>query len=126
VLEADGGTRTLCITAAFVALADAIASIQSDPPITKPVLLDSVAAVSVGLIDGKLMLDLNYAEDSRAEVDMNVVMTGRGELVEVQGTAEGRTFSRSQLIEQLDLAEAGLARLRAIQREALGAEWPLD
>jgi ribonuclease PH len=126
VLKADGGTRTLCITAAFVALADAIASIKTEPLITRPVLLDSVAAVSVGLVDGELLLDLNYVEDSRAEVDMNVVMTGRGELVEVQGTAEGRTFSRTQLMEQLDLAEAGVAQLRAIQRQVLGPQWPLD
>ena len=92
----------------------------------KPVLLDSVAAVSVGIVDGKPVLDLDYVEDSAAEVDTNIVMTGGGEFVEVQGTAEERAFSRKLLDEQLSLAEAGIAQLTQIQRDALGSEWPLD
>jgi ribonuclease PH len=90
------------------------------------VLLDSVAAVSVGVVDGQVLLDLDYGEDSQAEVDTNVVMTGRGEFVEVQGTAENRTFSRRLLDEQLEMAALGIARLAALQRQALGPEWPLD
>lgn len=124
VLEADGGTRTLSITGAFIALIDALATISTELPADRPVFLSNVAAVSVGVVDGTLLLDLDYAEDSRAEVDMNVVMTGRGEYIEVQGTAEGRTFGRGLLDEQLSLAEAGIAQLTAIQREILGDLWP--
>ena len=126
VLEADGGTRTLSITGAFVALADAVAAASHLFTTGRPVLSDSVAAVSVGIVQGRAVLDLDYSEDSRAEVDMNVVMTGRGDFVEVQGTAEGRCFSRKLLDEQLALAEAGCARLTALQKDALGSEWPLD
>lgn len=126
VLEADGGTRTLSITGGWIALAQAVASVRDllpDPQ--RPVFTSSVAAVSVGQVDGELLLDLEYVEDSRAEVDMNIVMTGRGEFVEVQGTAEGRTFSRDQLNAQLALAEAGIRQLTTLQRESLGDLWPL-
>jgi ribonuclease PH len=126
VLQADGGTRTLSITGGFIALVDAVASIDSEPTIDRPVFLDSIAAISVGLCNGELLLDLDYPEDSTAEVDMNIVMTGKGEFVEVQGTAEGRTFSREQLNDQLALAEAGIAQLTSLQRETLGDRWPLD
>jgi ribonuclease PH len=126
VLQADGGTRTLSITAGFVALVDALATLRDRLPGDRPVLLDSVAAVSVGEVDGELLLDLDYAEDSRAEVDMNVVLTGQGRYVEVQGTAERGAFDRSRLDAQLDLAERGIARLAELQRAALGPQWPLD
>lgn len=125
VLEADGGTRTLSITGGFIALADAVASIR---PLLLPgtrVLLDSVAAISVGVVEGVPLLDLDYSEDSQADVDMNVVMTGSQKFVEVQGTAEKLAFGRPILNQQLDLAEAGIARLTEIQRKALGSDWPL-
>ena len=126
VLKADGGTRTLSITGGFIALVDAVASIAG-PDAPKPgVFMDSVAAVSVGVLHRQILLDLDYREDSRAEVDMNVVMTGSGRYVEVQGTAEGQTFSRDELDAQLAAAEAGIARLTALQRELLGDKWPLD
>jgi ribonuclease PH len=126
VLEADGGTRTLSITGGFIALVDAVTSVEDLHGSVGSVFLDSVAAVSVGMLDRQILLDLNYVEDSRAEVDMNVVMTGRGQYVEVQGTAEGQTFSRTQLDDQLAIAEAGIAGLTAIQRQELGEKWPLD
>lgn len=124
VLEADGGTRTLSITGGFIALADAVHSIQDQLDPAQPVLLDSIAAVSVGVVGETAVLDLDYVEDSTAAVDMNVVMTGAGEFVEVQGTAEEKPFNRRLLDEQLSLAEAGIARLTQIQRETLGSEWP--
>lgn len=120
VLEADGGTRTLSITGGFIALVDAIAEV-SDP---QKVLSDSVAAISVGVVGGEPVLDLDYPEDSTADVDMNVVMTGRGEFIEVQGTAEGCTFNRELLDRQLALAEKGITDLTRIQAEALGDLWP--
>jgi ribonuclease PH len=126
VVEADGGTRTLSITGGFIALVDAVSTLSRGPLSDRPVFLDSVAAVSVGVVDGEVLLDLDYVEDSRAEVDMNVVLTGRGEFVEVQGTAERRSFPRSALERQLVVAEAGIAQLTAWQREILGAKWPLD
>jgi ribonuclease PH len=126
VIEADGGTRTLSITGGFIALADALASFKSELPTDKPVLTDSIAAISVGIQNGEVLLDLDYVEDSQAEVDMNVVMTGQGEFVEVQGTAEGKTFSRELLNEQLDIAAAGIQELTRIQRESLGENWPLE
>ena len=125
VIEADGGTRTLSITGAWLALADALRSVRDLPSGADRPLRQSVAAVSVGRVDGKLLLDLDYSEDSRAEVDMNVVMTGDGEFVEVQGTAEGRTFSQQQLDEQLKLARKGIRQLTEWQRRALGRSWPL-
>ncbi len=126
VVEADGGTRTLSITGGFLALADALHSIKSQLPEDRPVLTGSVAAVSVGVFEGRVLLDLDYSEDSRADVDMNVVMTGKGEFIEVQGTAEGSNFSRALLDEQLNLAEAGIAELTSLQKEVLGSQWPLD
>jgi ribonuclease PH len=121
VLQADGGTRTAAITGAYVALADAIAWAREQKFIGKNAvpLTDSVAAVSVGIIDGAPMLDLAYVEDVRAETDMNVVVTGRGQFVEVQGTAEGAPFDRAELDALLDLAVAGAADLSAIQRSVL-------
>jgi ribonuclease PH len=122
VLQADGGTRTAAITGAYVALADAIAYLGSKGKLAKPApLITSVAAVSVGIIDGEPRLDLMYAEDVRAETDMNVVCTGSGDFVEVQGTAEGAPFNRSELDALLDLAVAGCAQLAALQRAALDA-----
>jgi len=121
VLQADGGTRTAAITGAYVALADAIAWAQANgrvPASAKPII-DSVAAISVGIVDGRPLLDLAYVEDVRAGTDMNVVATGRGLLVEVQGTAEGAPFDRSELDAMVDLALAGTQRLTELQREAL-------
>jgi len=126
VLEADGGTRTLGITGGFIALVDAVAAIEIELPASQSIFKSNVAAVSVGIIDGRVILDLDYAEDYQAEVDMNVVMTGNDEFVEVQGTAEGQTFDRQLLDEQLVLAEFGIAQLTQMQRNALGDEWPLD
>ena len=121
VIHADGGTRTASITGAFVALTLALQGLVSAGKIAsvEAVLRQRVAAVSVGIIDGETRLDLPYAEDSRAEVDMNVVMTEGGELVEVQGTAEQKPFSRQQLDELLDFAAKGIATLCAAQREAV-------
>jgi ribonuclease PH len=121
VLQADGGTRTAAITGAYVALAEAIEWGRKNKFIganSKP-LIDSVSAVSVGIIDGVPMLDLQYTEDVRAETDMNVVVTGRGLFVEVQGTAEGAPFDRNELTALLDLAVAGAEDLSAFQRNAL-------
>lgn len=121
VLQADGGTRTAAITGAYVALADAIAWGQANGAVKKnaTVLTDSIAAVSVGIIDGTPMLDLAYTEDVRAETDMNVVVTGGGAFVEVQGTAEGAPFDRNELEELLDLAVMGCATLAEMQTSAL-------
>jgi len=121
VLQADGGTRTAAITGAYVALADAVAHLKGEGALTGDPLTGSVAAVSVGIIDGAPRLDLPYEEDVRAETDMNVVMTGEGSFVEVQGTAEGATFDRAELDALLGLAEKGCADLIRMQREALGA-----
>ncbi|MDT0321996.1 MULTISPECIES: ribonuclease PH [unclassified Streptomyces] len=121
VLQADGGTRTAAITGAYVALADAVAWAQREKLVrgrSQP-LTGTVAAVSVGIVGGVPMLDLAYEEDVRAETDMNVVCTGDGHFVEVQGTAEGKPFDRSELNALLDLAVAGCARLDAAQRAAL-------
>ena len=123
VLEADGGTRTASITGAFVALAEAISTIE--PADRSKVFRDSVAAISVGVVGGEPVLDLPYVEDSRADVDFNVVMTGAGKYVEVQGTAEGDPFDRTSLDAQLALAEKGIGELTAIQKSALGSLWPL-
>jgi ribonuclease PH len=123
VLQADGGTRTAAITGAYVALADAIEWARTKKFIgqkSQP-LIDSLSAVSVGIIDGAPMLDLAYVEDVRAETDMNVVVTGRGLFVEVQGTAEGAPFDRAELDALLDLALAGTTELAQIQATVLGA-----
>jgi ribonuclease PH len=119
VLQADGGTRTAAITGAWLALRDAFAAAVADGLIASDPLLDHVAAVSVGIVGGAPVLDLAYEQDAGAEVDMNVVMTGSGGLVEVQGTAEGTPFSRGQLTDLLDLAAAGIERLVEHQRQAL-------
>jgi len=121
VLEADGGTRTASITGAMVALVDAIATLGDFP---KSPLRDSIAAISVGIVNGQAALDLDYVEDVAAEVDMNVVMTGNGRFVEVQGTGEEATFSEDELATMLKLARGGMARIREIQRQALGDRWP--
>ncbi|HEY8295304.1 MAG TPA: ribonuclease PH, partial [Micrococcaceae bacterium] len=122
VLQADGGTRTAAITGAYVALADAVRYARENKMMAKNAqpLLDTVAAVSVGIIDGVPMLDLPYVEDVRAETDMNVVVTGSGKFVEVQGTAEGAPFDRDELNSLLDLALLGTAQLAQIQRDTLG------
>jgi ribonuclease PH len=119
VLQADGGTRTAAITGAYVALADAVAHLREKGALAGEPLVQSIAAVSVGIIDGTPMLDLPYVEDVRAETDMNVVMTGEGKFVEVQGTAEGAAFDRAELDALLALAEKGCADLTRLQREAL-------
>ncbi len=119
VLQADGGTRTASICGAYVALHDAFERLIAQGSISAQPLTDSVAAISVGIIDGVPMLDLPYEEDSRAEVDMNVVMTGSGRFVEVQGTAEGMAFSRGELDSLLALAEDGINELTSRQSAAL-------
>jgi ribonuclease PH len=125
VLQADGGTRTAGITGAFVALVDCLRAIQSELPDPRRLpLTDSVAAVSVGLLDGRPHLDLDYAMDAAADVDMNVVMTGSGRFVEVQGTGEEATFSDDDLASLLKLAKAGIRELTALQKKALGRAWP--
>lgn len=122
VLVADGGTRTASITGAFVALAQAIAYARDEGMIVGKPIRGPVAAVSVGVVDGRAYLDLDYPLDARAEVDMNVAMNHRGEFVEVQGTGEGGTFSRDSLDELLDLATAGIRKLIRIQRAAIKSE----
>lgn len=119
VIQADGGTRTAAITGACVALRDAVDVLIKQQLVTASPVRDFVAAVSVGVFEGIPVLDLDYAEDSRCDTDMNVVMTGSGGLVEVQGTAEGHAFSRTELNAMLDLAERGIRELVAAQRIAL-------
>ena len=120
VLQADGGTRTASITGAFVALCDAVAEAREKRLITVNPVKDFLAAISVGIVGGTPVLDLCYAEDSKAEVDMNVVRTGSGGFVEVQGTAEGEPFTRAQMDELMELAGGGIDRLVEIQRQELG------
>ena len=119
VLQADGGTRTASICGGYLAMHDAVTRLMQDGTLRASPMVGECAAVSVGLIDGVALLDLPYSEDSRADVDFNVVMTGEGELVEVQGTAEGRPFTRSQLDELLDLASKGISEIVAAQRSVL-------
>lgn len=119
VIQADGGTRTASITGAFVALMDAIRYALEDKIIEKQPIKDYVAAVSVGIVDGELRLDLSYAEDSIAEVDMNVVMTDSGKFIEIQGTAETNPFDKSLLQDLLDLAKSGIKEIIAIQKSVL-------
>ena len=121
VLQADGGTRCASITGAMVALADACAWLRGKQLVAANPLRDFVAAVSVGIVGGVAMLDLDYAEDSGCDTDMNVVMTGAGTFVEVQGTAEGAPFTREQVSALLDLASSGIGRLVELQRKALAA-----
>lgn len=124
VLDADGGTRTASVTGAFIAAVDAVAN----SPVADrrmEIFADSVAAISVGIVDGQPRLDLEYVEDSIAEVDMNLVMTGHGAFIEVQGTGENAPFSADQLALLLALGQKGVAELTGIQREVLGLEWPI-
>ncbi len=125
VIQADGGTRTAAITGAFVSVADALRYALKNGIITKTPIRESLAAISVGIVHGEPRLDLCYAEDSIAEVDMNVVMTESGKFVEIQGTAEGSPFSRETLENLISLAEKGIMRLAGIQRECLGREGAL-
>ena len=124
VLDADGGTRTTSITGAFIALVDAIRSIDTFADGSSTPLTDNVAAISVGIVDGRPVLDLDYTEDFAAAVDMNVVMTGAGRFVEVQGTGEEATFSEEELGALLGLAKKGVAELTQIQKAQLGELWP--
>ena len=124
VLQADGGTRTASICGGYLALHDAVTRLMQAGELKASPMVGECAAVSVGLIDGVALLDLPYSEDSRADVDFNVVMTGEGELVEVQGTAEGRPFTRSQLDELLDLASKGISEIVAAQRSMLASPPP--
>ncbi|MBI2457970.1 MAG: ribonuclease PH [candidate division NC10 bacterium] len=120
VIQADGGTRTAAITGAFIALADALHTLRENGRIASLPLKDFVAATSIGLVEGEVVLDLCYAEDSIADVDMNIVMTGAGKYIEIQGTAEESPFDRSQLESMLQLAGTGIRELIAIQRKLLG------
>lgn len=120
VLQADGGTRCAAITGAFVALADAVAHLMRAKKLSKNPLHGQVAAVSVGIYGGLPVLDLDYAEDSEAETDMNIVMNDAGAFIEVQGTAEGHAFRREEMDAMLALAEAGIREIMAVQRQALG------
>ncbi|MFO7905445.1 MAG: ribonuclease PH, partial [Pirellulaceae bacterium] len=124
VLEADGGTRTASVTGALIALVDALASVRKQlPDPDRFPLRDTVAAVSVGIVDGAIVLDLDYQQDFAASVDMNVVMTGGGRLVEVQGTGEEATFSEEELTAMLKQARHGVRELVDIQRRTLGRNW---
>lgn len=122
VIQADGGTRTAAINGAYVALHEAFRRLVDEGRLKEVPLTDAVAAVSVGIVDGVPLLDLDFDEDASAEVDMNVVMTGRGELVEVQGTAEKRPFSRRELEELIELAHAGIGKILGLQRAVLLSE----
>lgn len=122
VIQADGGTRTAAITGAFLCLCDAIGSAMTKGSIATNPLRDYLAAVSVGVVKGLPLLDLCYQEDSSADVDMNVIMTGRGNIVEIQGTAEGSPFSLGTLDSLIGLAQTGIAQLVAIQKEELGVD----
>lgn len=119
VLQADGGTRTASVTGGMVALALAIRSLREQGAVTANPLLSPVAAVSVGIVDGEFCLDLDYDLDHRAEVDMNVVMNARGEFVEIQGSAEGKSFSHASMLKMIDLASGGIKKLCAEQKKAL-------
>ncbi len=119
VIQADGGTRTASITGAYVALVGAVKSLVNSGVIDADPLIDQMAAISVGVVDGRLLLDLCYEEDARAETDMNVVMTGTGGIIEIQGTAEGSPFSREQAIGLLDLAAGGIGDLLEEQKSVL-------
>jgi ribonuclease PH len=119
VLQADGGTRTAAITGAYVAAYDAVASLLASGVLTVSPIREPIAAISVGIVDGTPLLDLEYTEDSACDTDMNVVMTGAGHFVEVQGTAEGAAFSRAEMGQLLDLADKGIAELVTMQQAAL-------
>jgi len=119
VIQADGGTRTASITGAYVALVDAFRKMMKEGIMENIPIRDSVAAVSIGKVGGTILLDLNYEEDSRAEVDMNVVMTGRGGFVEIQGTAEGSVFSKEEMDDLIRIAQKGIRELTRIQKKVL-------
>ena len=121
VLQADGGTRCAAITGAWVALHDACAKLVAEGTLPANPIRDHVAAISVGIVDGEPVLDLDYAEDSNCDTDMNVIMTGNGGIVEIQGTAEGTPFSRQELNQLVDLADAGIRELVAAQTQAIKA-----
>ena len=119
VIQADGGTRTASITGSFVALVDAFAKLKNKGAIAALPIKDYLAAISVGIVKRELLLDLKYEEDSNADVDMNVVMTGKGDFVEVQGTGENGTFSRATMNEMMDLSEIGIRKIFQLQKEVL-------
>jgi len=121
VLQADGGTRTAAITGAYVAFAIACRRLMKEKKISKSPIISEVAAISVGIVDGNALLDLKYDEDSRAEVDMNIVCAGDGRFIEVQGTAEGLPFTREQMDDLLELGQKGIEQLVRLQREAIHA-----
>jgi len=121
VLQADGGTRTAAITGAFVAASDAVAGLLASGTLSVSPIREPIAAISVGIVEGTPLLDLEYTEDSACDTDMNVVMTAAGHFVEVQGTAEGAAFSRAEMNQLLDVAEKGINELVAMQRQALAA-----
>ena len=122
VLEADGGTRTASVSGGFIALALAVSKLTQAGLIKRPVLADQIAAISVGHVDGSLALDLCYAEDSNARVDLNLVATAKGDIVEVQGTAEGRAVPRADVDQMIDLGIEGILQLAKLQTEALAAQ----
>ncbi len=122
VIQADGGTRTASITGAYVAMVDAFHWLKKRGKIKETPIKDSVAAVSVGIVGGEMLLDLDYKEDSRAQVDMNLVMTSKGEFVEIQGTAEETPFSKDELDKMISLGIKGIGELSKIQKEVLGQE----
>jgi ribonuclease PH len=124
VLQADGGTRTASITGGFIALVDAVNSVFKGVSSSEYPLSSSLAAISVGIVDGQPSLDLDYIRDSQADVDMNVVMTGAGRFIELQGTGEEATFDDDQLASLIKLAKQGIQQLTQIQRDALGDDWP--
>lgn len=119
VLQADGGTRTAAITGGYVALSLAVKSLIETNTLKRSPIVSRVAAISAGIVAGEPRLDLNYAEDSKADVDLNLVMDSRGKIIEIQGSAEGATFSRDQLSAMLDLAEPGIHYLSSLQAEAI-------
>lgn len=122
VIQADGGTRTAAVTGSFVALVDAVKTLLDKGALNDSPLTDYVAATSAGIVDGRLLLDLSFAEDSQADVDMNFVMTGDGRIVEIQGTAEAEPFSRSELDQLLNVASTGIEQIIAKQKAALGPD----
>ena len=120
VIQGDGGTRTAAITGSFIALVDALQKLKKDGKIAKVPVGDYIAATSVGILDGSMLLDLCYEEDSKAEVDMNVIMTGAGEFIEIQGTAERKPFSKEKMDSMLDFAKKGIGELFTMQRKLVG------
>lgn len=128
VIQADGGTRTASITGAFVALIDALNYLKKQGIVTQRIVKSYLAAVSVGIVDGNEILDLTYEEDSNAQVDMNMIMTARGEIVEIQGTAEGNPFSKKQMYHLVDIAHKGIKEMVTVQKEVIsdikGLIWP--